>query len=130
MSRIKNAIFNKRILLGLKREVKEDINMLKRIYGVFNYQDLAIKLKITESAIKGWVKRKSIPQKYMDIIEKHRINSINQIFENRDNQKSIDVSSKEYLLKQELKNLIDELDDKKAEVYYHLIKAEILKEKL
>jgi hypothetical protein len=125
MSRKKNTFIIKRLLLGLKRDIKSDIDMLKRIHGVFNYQDLAIKLDISENAIKGWVKRKSIPQKYLNIIEDHRINAINDYVK----ENNIDIPSKEKIEKvREVMYLLMELDDKKIEYYYHLIKAETLKE--
>ncbi|RLA83632.1 MAG: hypothetical protein DRG78_03860 [Epsilonproteobacteria bacterium] len=132
----KNTYIIKRVHLGLKRDIKSDITMLKRIYGVFNYKELALKLDISESAVKGWIKRKSIPTKYLNIIENNRTNAINTFYNeiSKENQKATMVNGSEKI---NINNTIYEicielnkLSDKQKEYFYYLIKAEALKESL
>jgi hypothetical protein len=116
---------------------KEDINTLKRIYGVFNYKDLAKELDITESAIKGWVKRKIIPSKYVKIIEKNNKNIYNNGNNNinSNGKKNVNIHGDVHInnIEQqdiELCELIKQLEPKEKEYYYHLIKADLLKKNL
>ena len=54
----------------------ENLRELKTIFRVFNNKELAEKLEITEDAVKAWAKRKSIPSKYLDLIQKQQYNNI------------------------------------------------------
>ena len=49
---------------------------IKLLYNSKNNKELAEKLEITEDAVKNWAKRKSIPKKYLDLIQKQQYNNI------------------------------------------------------
>ncbi len=50
--------------------IKEDINNLKKYYGVNTYKELAKCLNIGAPAIDGWIRNKKIPLKYLMIINR------------------------------------------------------------
>ncbi|MDD3008579.1 MAG: helix-turn-helix domain-containing protein [Arcobacter sp.] len=62
-----------------KEKVKIDIDRLKKIYNVKNYEELAKELNISKSAIDGWIRNKKVPSKY--IIEIEQNNEFKEISE-------------------------------------------------
>jgi hypothetical protein len=123
-----------RIHLSKDNNFKEDIKKLKRLYDVFNYKELADKLELSESAIKGWAKRNTIPEKYLKMLENtNQINSNNKnsnnISINGNNHGHININSSDEM-SMEICKEIKKLSDVKKEYYYHLIKADVLREQI
>lgn len=71
--------------------------------------------------------QKTITDKLIEVCEKENIN-LNFIATGKGN--IIIKENEKTNFKEELHKMIDEIKEEKAEIYYHLIKAEILKEKL
>jgi len=95
---------------------KEDLDKLKNYFNARNYKHLSEILEISYAAIDAWKRREQIPLKYHKFIQ----NNSKDYLENIKNDE----------IKENLKELIDELDDKKLEYYYHKIKSDILEEEL
>lgn len=102
----------------------------KRIANKLNSEDrprdLANIFSTSSQNINNWKNRNKIPYEEIVTICVNNNIDINEIFTGEETEKNCP----EIDFKSEIHNMIDNLDDKKAEVYYHLIKAEILKEKL
>ncbi|MGB7402121.1 MAG: hypothetical protein WA916_06050 [Arcobacter sp.] len=95
---------------------ENQLNALRMVFEVKNDKQLAEKLEVSYSAIDAWKRRKSIPKKYNKYIQ--------------NNQKSDFIRKNDVKLKSELIDLIDELDEKKIEYYFHKIKSDILEDEL
>jgi len=104
----------------------EQFEKLKINFNVFTNKELAEKLEISESAVSVWTSRKKIPKKYLRYLENK--NNINQNGNNNIgiNHGNVNITNSN----DELYALISKLSDKKKEYFYHLIKAEILKDEL
>lgn len=112
------------------RNSTDIINKLKEILKLKSDGELAKHLNISSGAIPNWKSRNKIPyEEVFTICEELNINPNNVFYDNykEDNNK---IKENKVNFKEEISNMLDELDDKKAEIYYHLIKAELLKEKL
>jgi len=114
---------------------KEDLRILKQYYGVFNNKELAKELGITESAVDGWNRRKSVPNKYQGIIKHYREtrepkNNINNngIMVNGINNGKLQIHNHTYELDNKLCDLIKELSPKRKEYYFYKISAELLED--
>ena len=103
------------------------MRQLKTHYNVFTNKELAEILEISESTISKWIQRNSIPKRYIKILESSNIvqNGDNNIQVNQNNG-TVNINHN----KDDLCELISKLSDKKREYFYHLIKAEILKDEL
>lgn len=110
-------------------EFKENLRKLKRYFNVFNNKELAIKLDITESAIDGWTRRKSIPKKYLNLLEDDTNNTINQSGTNNIgiNNGQIHINSIDEM-DMEICKAIKQLSPKRKEYYFYKIKAELMEE--
>jgi len=118
-------------------QFKEQLRLLKVSFNVYTNKELAEVLGITESAIKQWKKRDSIPMKYMKMIEnKEQIlnNYINNVSQKGTNSKqNVNLNIGHGNLNEidlKLCELIKKLSDKEKEYYYHEIKSQILKKQL
>lgn len=102
-------------------------NRIKEIFNVNKNTEIAELLGVTPARYGNWKKRESIP--YNEIISLCLYKNIDMkyILTGIKNNKN-DIKNVNF--KEEIHKMIDELDEKKAEIYYHLIKAELLKEKL
>ena len=89
---------------------KEDLIALKMALKAKNDTQLAYILKISYSAIDGWKRRKKLPSKYNKYIQ-----SVENTYKN-------DNLIDNILLE------LNQLPEKKQEYFYHLIKAEVLRE--
>lgn len=97
-------------------DFKEDLDKLKKYYNARNFRHLSEILEISYSAIDAWKRREKIPDKYHKFIH----NNSKNYYEN--------IKNKE--IKDNLIELLEDLDDKKLEYYYHKIKSDILEEEL
>ena len=57
-------------------EFKQQLRKIKETYNAFNNKELAEKLEISEEAVVAWTRRKKIPKKYLDLIQKQQYNNI------------------------------------------------------
>lgn len=76
---------------------KEDLRELKQFFGVFTNKELAENLNISESAVKGWNKKESIPRKYEKYIN----------FEMNSNGKTNELNLLDLKLLESIKKLSD-----------------------
>jgi predicted transcriptional regulator len=115
-------------------DYKEDLLKLKLFFKVTSNKELAEKLDLTESAVSEWVKRKVIPKKYLKIVQKENNNQ--EISTNNgnniqieNNHGHININSSDEM-SMEICKEIKKLSDVKKEYYYHLIKADVLREQI
>jgi transcriptional regulator with XRE-family HTH domain len=119
-------------------EFKEILRLLKLKLNVFTNKELAKRLGISESTISKWIKRESIPKRYLKLLEESGENIFNsnnnngiQSINNNGTQINGDININQLSdIELELCKLIKELDDKEKEYYYHTIKSDILKKSL
>jgi transcriptional regulator with XRE-family HTH domain len=112
----RNLSPNERIKL-----IREEKNLNQSEFGeLFNYKQT--KIKDIETG------KQKVSIDFAEEIEKKF--SINLRWILTGNGDKILKECNDIQYKNELIKMIEELDDKKSEIYYHLIKAEILKEKL
>lgn len=81
---------------------------------------------VIQGTFTNWRRRNSIPYEEINTICINNNLDLNYIF----NGNKTKLNEKKTNFKEELHKMIDEIKEEKAEIYYHLIKAEILKEKL
>ena len=115
-------------------DFKEDLRKLKIYFNVFNNRQLADKLNLSKQAVDDWARKQQIPKKYLNILEqenKNQVNSNNQnnnnISINGNNHGHININSSDEM-SMEICKSIKRLSEKKKEYFYHLIKAELIKE--
>jgi hypothetical protein len=109
---------------------QEELSKLKKFFNVLTNRELAEKLEITESAISVWSKRDKIPNKYIQKIENNRTNLNNGSVQiNGNNHGHININSSDEM-SMEICKEIKKLSDVKKEYYYHLIKADVLREQI
>ena len=85
---------------------------------------------MSESAIDGWTRRKSIPKTYLKHLENNKSLNINSINGNNNvgiNHGTIHINSINEM-DIELCKIIKELPPKRKEYYFYKIKAELLEE--
>jgi len=89
-------------------------------------KEVANILGVREGTYSNWRARKKIP--YEEIISICEINKFDMryIFHGE----KVEMKAPEIKYREEIHKMIDDLDDKKLEIYYYLIKAERLKENL
>lgn len=102
-------------------------NRIKEVFNISKNTEIADLLGVTSGRYGNWKKRESIP--YSEIISLCLSKDIDMKYI-LTGEKSNKSTIKNINFKEEIHKMIDELEEKKAEVYYHLIKAELLKEKL
>lgn len=117
-----------------KFEFKQNLLKLKNKFQVLTNIELAKKLNISSSAVNEWVKRETIPQKYLKLLDQDKENSIfnqgnNNININGHNNGQIHINSSNEI-DLEICKEIKKLSEQKKQYFYHLIKAEILKEEI
>ncbi len=100
------------VINRLKEELT--LNTDKQVYEIMG---------VTQGVFSNWRTRNKIPYEELTTICFNRNIDLKYIISGQKELKCINY--KEQLIK-----MIDDLDNKKSEIYYHLIKAEILKEKL
>jgi hypothetical protein len=111
-------------------DFKDNLSKLKSFFNVETNRDLAEKLNITEGAISIWGNRGVIPKKYLQKLENNRINTNSGTVQiNGNNHGHININSSDEM-SMEICKEIKKLSDKKKEYYYHLIKADVLKEQI
>jgi len=93
----------------------EELKELKEYFKARNFRHLSEILGISYATIDGWKRRKNLPKKY-----KKHIHNIRNICQN-------DIKNE---IKNDFVKLVNELDDKKLEYYYHKIKSDILEEEI
>jgi transcriptional regulator with XRE-family HTH domain len=104
-------------------DITKDVEKLKEIYKAKNYKELASALNISKSAIDGWVRKKKLPSKYKLIIE-YNFGENNNINVGGINHGIMNINN----IKSDLCKVIEQLEPKRAEYYYHKIKAELLED--
>ncbi len=117
-----------------KQDYRELLLQLKIHFGVNSNKELAEKLGLSEDGIKNWTRKKEIPTRYTKILEKNDTNKKSNINAgsvqiNGNNHGHININSSDEM-SMEICKEIKKLSDVKKEYFYHLIKAEVLKEKL
>jgi hypothetical protein len=118
-------------------DFKEELRRLKIFFNVFSNEQLAEKLNLSRQAINEWTRRKTIPKRYLKLLEQENINQNinnqtngnNSVQINGNNTGQIHINSSDEMsmaICQEVKKL----NDKEKEYYYHLIKADVLRKNL
>jgi hypothetical protein len=105
---------------------EELIERLKEELKLKSDKELYDIMEVSQGTFSNWRKRNKIPYEEIITLCFNKNIDIKQIITG---QKHINKCP-ELDYKSEIHKMIDELDNKKSEIYYHLIKAEILKEKL
>ena len=120
-------------------EFRELILQLKIHYGVNTNIELANKIGLSEDGIKNWVRKKSIPKKYLKVLEKDTNSNINITHGNNNtisgHNSGVNIHGDVHINNieqqdRELCEIIKQLDPKQKEYYYHLMKADLLKKNL
>lgn len=106
--------------------LEEIIERIKSTFNINKDKEIADKLGVSNQVFANWKMRNKIP--YEEIITLCLNENIDMKYMLNGNIDKENVKKINY--KEELHKMIDEIKDEKAEIYYHLIKAEILKEKL
>lgn len=107
-------------------EFEPIINRLIEELKLKNKTDLSNLMGVSTQVMGNWKVRNKVPfEEIVTICLKENININKIISGNEETEKQNKINFKE-----ELHKMIDEIKEEKAEIYYHLIKAEILKEKL
>lgn len=110
---------------------EENLRKLKYKFQALTNIELSKKLNITSSAVNEWVKRKTIPTKYLKLLEQETKSITNNGSHNinisGDNSGQIHINSSDEMSLEICKE-IKKLSNVKKEYFYHLIKAENLKE--
>lgn len=81
---------------------------------------------IIQGTFTNWRRRNSIPYEEINTICINNNLDLNYIL----NGNKTNLFGKKINYKEEIHKMIDDVKEEKAEIYYHLIKAELLKEKL
>jgi hypothetical protein len=107
-------------------EFEPIINRLIQELKLKNKTDLSNLMGVSTQVMGNWKVRNKVPfEEIVTICLKENIN-INKIISGKEETEKQNKTN----FKEELHKMIDEIKEEKAEIYYHLIKAEILKEKL
>lgn len=107
-------------------EFEPIINRLINELNLKNKTDLSNLMGVSTQVMGNWKVRNKVPfEEIVTICLKENININKIISGNEEKEKQNKINFKEEIIK-----MIDEIKEEKAEIYYHLIKAEILKEKL
>lgn len=99
---------------------------IKEVFKVNKSIEISRLLNVSSSTYGNWKTRNTIP--YDEIITLCEENKINMRYILTGNDDETNREKINY--KQEIHKMIDDVKEEKAEIYYHLIKAELLKEKL
>lgn len=103
--------------------------IFERIKTKLNFKtdkDVYEEMGIQQGTFTNWRRRNSIPfQEINTLCFKYKLD-LNYVINGIEYEKK--CPEKDF--KSEIIEMIEQLDEKKSEIYYHLIKAEILKEKL
>lgn len=111
-------------------DFKEELRKLKIYYDVFSNKELAEKLNLSKQAVDDWARRKTIPKRYLEKIENSKINTNSGTVQiNGNNHGHININSSDEM-SMEICKCIKRLSEKRKEYYYHLIKADLLKEEI
>lgn len=104
-------------------DFEQVINRLIDELELKNKSQLAKIMNVSTQVMGNWKSRNKIP--FDEILTLCLIKNIDikYIFSGKKEEKI----SQKIDFKEEIHQMIDKLDDKKSEIYYHLIKAEILK---
>ena len=120
-------------------EFRELLLQLKIHYSVKTNKELAYSLGLSEDAIKAWNKKKSIPKKYLKVLEKDTKSNINITHGNNNtisgHNSGVNIHGDVHINNieqqdRELCEIIKQLDPKQKEYYYHLMKADLIKKNL
>lgn len=101
-------------------------NRLKNELNLTSDKEMYDFMNVIQGTFTNWRRRESIPYEKINSICIENNLDLNYILngkKQKENVKKIDY-------KDELHKMVEEIKEEKAEIYYHLIKAEILKEKL
>lgn len=115
-------------------EFEKKLIELKYFFKAKSNKDLAIKIGLSEDGVKNWIRKKEIPQRYLKLLDSGNDNQIintnsgnNVKIEN--NHGHININSSDEM-SMEICKEIKKLSDVKKEYFYHLIKAEVLKDSI
>lgn len=107
-------------------EFDEIINRLMTILELKNKTELASAMGVSTQVMGNWKIRNKIPYEEILTICLQKDIDIKQIITGIEEE----IKTKNINYKEEIHKMIDDIKEEKAEIYYHLIKAELLKEKL
>ena len=110
-------------------EFEEELRVIKQNLGVFTNKELAKKLGLTADAIKAWSKKRNIPQKYKHYIENQFNGNVGQVIKNHHGDINIGHNQNTEI-EAELIEIFRSLDKKQKDYFYHLMKAEKIKNEM
>ena len=102
------------------------IDRIKEIFNISKDKDIADKLGVSNQVFANWKMRNKIPYEKLITLCLQEDIDLKYLINGEKNKNFI----KKINFKEELHKLIEDIKEEKAEIYYHLIKAELLKEKL
>lgn len=106
--------------------LNEIIERIKNTFNIEKDKDIAELLEVSHQVFGNWKSREKIP--YEEIISLCLKKDIDLKFILNGTIDEGKIKTINY--KEEIHKMIDDVKEEKAEIYYHLIKAELLKEKL
>lgn len=104
----------------------EVFNRIKEVLKLKTDKDMYEYMGVIQGTFTNWRRRNKIPYEEINSICIKEKLDLNYILNGESNKLAMeDINYKEELL-----SMISNLDEEKSEIYYHLVKAELLKEKL
>lgn len=110
----------------------EIIARLKEKFNITSDKELYDLMGVTQGTFSNWKNRNKIPYEELTTICFNNNLDLRYILTGENDEKIQNENNKNNKInhREELIKMLEDLNDKKAEIYYHLIKAELLKEKL